>query len=52
MAAKVLFSGLAPGLTGVWQMNALIPEEAPAGKVPVAISYEGYELKSVDIAVE
>lgn len=52
VAAKVLFSGLAPGLTGVWQINVLIPEDAPAGKAPVTISYEGEELKSVDIVVE
>ncbi len=49
--AEVLFSGLAPGLKGVWQINIRVPEGARAGKQPVAISYEGQELKSVDIAV-
>ena len=37
VVAKMMFSGLAPGLTGVWRINVLIPEEAPAGKVPVAV---------------
>ena len=48
---RVLFSGLAPGLTGVWQINVLIPEDAPAGELPVTISYEGDELTSVSIRV-
>ncbi|MBI3698807.1 MAG: hypothetical protein HY238_28710 [Acidobacteria bacterium] len=52
LPAKVLFSGLAPGLTGVWQINVLIPEGTPAGKVPVTVSYEGYNLRSVDITVQ
>lgn len=49
--AKVIFSGLAPGLTGVWQINVLVPENAPAGKLPVTISYEGDQLTSVDLFV-
>jgi uncharacterized protein (TIGR03437 family) len=36
--AEVLYSGLAPGLVGVYQVNALIPASAPAGdRVPIAI---------------
>ena len=50
--ARVLFSGLAPGLTGAWQINVVVPEQMPAGKLPVTVSYEEYELRSVDIAVE
>jgi uncharacterized protein (TIGR03437 family) len=52
VAARVLFSGLAPGLTGVWQINVLIPEGTPSGRVPVSVSYDGEELKSVSVAVE
>lgn len=53
VAAKVLFSGLAPGLTGVWQINILIPEEAPTGRsVPVTIAYDGREVRSVAIVIE
>jgi uncharacterized protein (TIGR03437 family) len=48
----VLFSGLAPGLKGAWQINVVVPEEAPAGKLPVTVSYDEFELRSVDIAVE
>ena len=42
VAAKVVYSGLAPGRKGVWQIDVLAPEDAPAGSaVPVEISYEG-----------
>jgi len=50
--AEVLFSGLAPGLKGVWQINIRVPEGTRAGKLPVLISYDGQELKSVDVVVE
>jgi len=50
--AKVLFSGLAPGLTGAWQINVVVPEEVGAGTLPVAINYEGDELRSIDVVVE
>jgi uncharacterized protein (TIGR03437 family) len=29
--AQVLFSGLAPGFAGLWQINAVVPENAPTG---------------------
>ena len=36
--ANVLFSGLAPGLVGVWQINVKIPDNvAPSATVPVAV---------------
>jgi hypothetical protein len=52
LPAQLLFSGLAPGLKGVWQIDILVPAEAPRGRVPVTVSYDGEPLKSVDIAVE
>ena len=51
--ARVLFSGMAPGLTGVWQVNVLIPDEVPIGHaLPVTVLHDGRELKSVDVAIE
>jgi subtilisin-like proprotein convertase family protein len=52
--AEVLYSGLAPGLTGVWQINVRIPDEAPAGRqVPAVIVYEDRPLaRKVAIAIE
>ncbi len=52
LAAQVLFSGLAPGLRGVWQINAVVPDSLPPGRHPVRLVYEGQELRSVDLAVE
>ena len=37
--AEVLFSGLAPGLAGVYQVNARIPQDAPVGdRVPLTVN--------------
>ncbi len=49
--ARVLFSGLAPGLTGVWQINVVVPEELPAGPASVSVLFEGDQLRSVDLAI-
>ncbi len=52
VAARVLFSGLAPGLSGAWQVNVVVPPEAPPGKSPVRVTYEGDELKAAEIVIE
>jgi uncharacterized protein (TIGR03437 family) len=35
------FSGLAPGLVGVWQINVKVPANVPPGDVPVFVDLEG-----------
>jgi hypothetical protein len=50
--AKVLFSGLAPGLRGVWQINVQVPYQVPPGMQPITILYEGDQLQSVSVRVE
>jgi uncharacterized protein (TIGR03437 family) len=52
MPAKVVFSGLAPGTAAVWQIDVVAPHEAPSGRQPVTVAYEGDELKSLDVVVE
>jgi len=52
VAARVLFSGLAPARKGVWQVTIVLPPELRAGKALIAISYEGAELKASDLVVE
>jgi uncharacterized protein (TIGR03437 family) len=53
VAAQVLFSGLAPGLVGGYQVNILIPSTAPSGNsVPVVLSIGGAVSNTVTIAVK
>jgi len=52
-SANVLFSGLAPGSVGEYQVNALVPATVLAGSaVPVAISIGGAISNTVTIAVQ
>jgi uncharacterized protein (TIGR03437 family) len=52
VSADVLFSGLAPGLVGVYQINAKIPVEIPANSsVPVEIRIGDGSSNVVTIAV-
>ncbi|HTW63902.1 MAG TPA: hypothetical protein VME17_04760 [Bryobacteraceae bacterium] len=39
--SDVLYSGLAPGFTGLWQINVKIPSDVPPGDVIVFIVYGG-----------
>jgi uncharacterized protein (TIGR03437 family) len=37
-AADITYSGLAPGLVGVWQINIMIPSTAPTGSsIPIKL---------------
>jgi uncharacterized protein (TIGR03437 family) len=48
-----LFSGLAPGLVGVYQVNVQMPLNAPVGPaVPVVLTIGGIESNTVTIAVQ
>lgn len=52
IAANVGFSGLAPGLVGVWQLNVQLPANAPTGDaVPVVISLNGKTSATTTLAV-
>jgi uncharacterized protein (TIGR03437 family) len=52
-AAKVTYSGLAPGFAGLYQVNALVPEAAPSGNtVGLVISIGGVQSNTVTIAVQ
>jgi uncharacterized protein (TIGR03437 family) len=53
VTATVQFSGLAPTLLGVYQVNILIPVNAPSGSaVPVALSLGGVASNTVTIAIQ
>jgi uncharacterized protein (TIGR03437 family) len=50
--AAVSFAGLAPGLVGVYQVNALVPAGVtPGDEVPVVITQGGAQSNTVTIAV-
>ena len=42
-SSAILYSGIAPGLVGVWQINVLIPNDAPSGsRVSILVQQYGY----------
>jgi uncharacterized protein (TIGR03437 family) len=52
LSASVPFSGLAPGLTGVYQVNVVVPQNAPSGASSLAVSLEGVPSPSVPISIQ
>lgn len=51
-AAQVLFSGLAPGIVGLYQVNVAVPNDAPTGPdVEVAIRQSGAASKISRLAI-
>ncbi|HKX29505.1 MAG TPA: S8 family serine peptidase [Blastocatellia bacterium] len=52
VAATVSFSGLAPGYVGLWQINVLIPANAPTGTaVPLVVSMGGASSRTTTVAI-
>lgn len=53
VAAQVIFSGLAPGYVGLYQVNAKIPDTSATGAaVPIVLSVAGVTSNTVTIAVD
>jgi uncharacterized protein (TIGR03437 family) len=50
--ATVLFSGLAPGLVGLYQLNVTVPTGIPAGNQPVVVSIGGQSSQPSGITVQ
>ena len=51
--ARVLFSGMAPGYVGLWQINAEVPSSVtPGPAVSLTITAGGVTSNTVTIAVE
>ena len=50
--AEVLFSGLTPGLVGVWQINARVPANAPSGAVPVRVVINGTRSNGISVNIK
>jgi uncharacterized protein (TIGR03437 family) len=50
--ASVEFSGLTPGLVGLWQINLRVPQNAPTGNaVPIVVSQGGKTSATITVAV-
>lgn len=51
--ARVQFSGLTPGLAGLWQINVFVPDHAfLSGRVPVIVFVDGIESNEAGLFVE
>jgi uncharacterized protein (TIGR03437 family) len=50
--AEVIYSGLAPGRVGVYQINAVVPADAPGGVQTLVVSANGISAPNVTIPIE
>ena len=51
-SANVLFAGLTPGFTSLYQVNAVVPTGVPAGETELVVSIAGQASPVVTLAVE
>jgi uncharacterized protein (TIGR03437 family) len=49
--AKVAFSGLAPGLAGLYQVNVVVPQSAPVGSSQLVVTAAGVSSPPVSLAI-
>ena len=49
--AQVLFSGLAPGFPGLYQLNVIVPADAPTGSQPVIVTIGGVSSPAATLPV-
>ncbi|HWB85446.1 MAG TPA: S8 family serine peptidase [Bryobacteraceae bacterium] len=50
--APVSFSGLAPGIVGLYQINVTVPEGAPTGTQPLVVSVNGIDSATARLPVQ
>jgi len=51
LAARVSFSGLAPGFVGLYQINVEVPAAAPSGAQPLRLTQDGAAANPVTVAI-
>jgi uncharacterized protein (TIGR03437 family) len=49
---EVQFSGLAPGAVGLYQVNVIVPADAPSGIQPVVLTIGGVASKTANTVIE
>ena len=52
LPARVIFAGLAPGNVGLYQVNVVVPADAPAGRQPVTCTVNGVAAPSTFVTVQ
>ncbi|HEV2446900.1 MAG TPA: hypothetical protein VGS58_13310, partial [Candidatus Sulfopaludibacter sp.] len=50
--AQVIFSGLAPGFVGLYQVNATLPANTPSGTQPLVVSIGGVAAQTINLTVQ
>jgi uncharacterized protein (TIGR03437 family) len=50
--AEVIFSGLAPGFVGLYQINIYVPQSAPSGSADVVVTMNGVTSNTAKMAVQ
>ena len=51
-AAQVIFSGLTPQNVGLYQVNVIVPNDAPTGNQPLLITVNGINAKTTTVLVQ
>lgn len=52
VTAPVVYSGMAPGFPGLYQVNVRVPQAAPSGAPPLSIVLEGVRGNEVRVGIE
>jgi uncharacterized protein (TIGR03437 family) len=50
--AQVVFSGMTPGVVGLYQINAVVPQNAPTGNQQLGVSIGGVTAKTTTLPVQ
>ncbi len=50
--AEVSFSGLAPGFVGLYQIDVLVPKDAPSGSQPIVVNVNGVTSQPANVVIQ
>jgi uncharacterized protein (TIGR03437 family) len=52
VSAPVVYSGLTPGIPGLYQVNVQVPQQAPSGRSPLSITVNSQPSNAVEVGIE